>query len=177
MTAMIRWTTIVLTSIVTVFCIFTARQPNVYNTFPEALILILVALPMVFFLLNTGYKKLANVPITNKTQIGLSCITLLIASLTTYYLTDMVILKNHSLHWQRFPDLSGQITWQLVLDKKIGYAGILLFSFTSLTTFLNLRPTNPKIILSVVPFIFHLAFWLLIYFAYHSSSSFQESMG
>lgn len=176
MTAIIKWTTLVLASIGTVFCIFTAREPDVYNKF-ETLILTLVALPIIVFLLNMCYKKLTTVPISNKTQIGLSCITLLIASLTICYLADIVLLKNHGLHWQSFSNLGGQITGRLVLDKKIGYAGLVLFSSTSLTIFLNLRPTNPKIILSAVPFIFYLAIWTLIYLAYHSVSSFQKFQG
>ena len=178
MTSIIKWTTIVLTSIGAVFCIYTARQPNVYNAFPETLILTLVAFPIILFLLNICYKKLTKLPISTETQIGLSCITLLTASLTTYYLADIVLIRHDSLHWQSFPDLSGQITGRLVLDKKIGYAGLLLFSLTSLTTFLNLRPTSPKIILSTVPFIFHVAMWTLIYFAYHSASTLtKESIG
>jgi hypothetical protein len=47
-----------------------------------------------------------------------------------------------------------------------------------LTTFLNLRPKNPRIILSAVPFVFHLAVCTLIYFAYHPISNLtQESIG
>lgn len=176
MIATIKWTAIVLASIGTAFCIFTTREPDVYNKF-ETLILTLVALPIIVFLLNMCYKKLTHLPISNKTQIGLSCITLLISLLAIYYLTDIVLLKNHGLHWQRFSNLGGQITGQLILDKKIGYAGLVLFSSTSVTTFLNLRPTNPKIILSAVPFIFHLAIWALIYLAYHSASNLQEFQG
>ncbi len=169
MTAYLKWTAIILTALGTVYCINLARQPNVYHELTEGLFLLLVVLPLTILILNVYHGRLVNFPLADKVQIGLTVVFLCIASLTTYYLVDLAFIKNDGWDYQRFKDLGGSDTGQTLLDKRIGYAGLILLAFSWLTTSLNLRQTNQKIILATVPFIFHIALWTIVYFAYQTT--------
>jgi len=175
-TTITKWTAIILTSIGSVYCINLARQPIGF-AIKEGMFLFFVILPLTIFLLNVYHNTVTKYTVTNKIQIGLTATFIFIASLTTYYLIDLIIIKNDGWDYQRFKDLSGDNTGQFYLDKRIGFAGLILLTFSWLTTSLNLRQTNQKIILATVPLIFHIALWTIIYFAYQTTPNYNPDSG
>ncbi len=177
MTTILKWTSITLTAIGTIYCINLVRQPNVYSAMAEGLILLFIVLPVTILLLNIYGRRLTKVSMTSKMQIVSTIIVFLIASLTIFYLLDLVFIKKDVWHWQSFPDLGGHRTGQQVLDKGIGYAGLIILLCVWLTTFLNLRQANQKIILVTTSFIFHIIFWTIIYFAYSVTPTFSPDAG
>mgnify|MGYP000973202023 FL=1 len=177
MTTILKWTSIILTTIGTIYCLNLVWQPNVYASIGAGLILLIIILPLTIFLLNAFGRRLTNVSMTSKVQTVLTIIIFLIASLTIFYLLDLVFIKKDVWRWQSFPDLSGHRTGQQVLDKRIGYTGLIILLCAWLTTFLNLRQTNQKIILATTSFIFHITFWTIIYFTCNVTPTFSPDAG
>lgn len=177
MTTILKWISIILTAIGTIYCINLIRQPTVYSAIEEGIILLIIVFPLVILLLNFYERRLTKITITSKMQTAATIIIFLVASLSIFYLLDFVFIKKDVWRWQSFSNLGGHRTGQHVFDKKIGYAGVIILLCTWQATFLNLRQANQKNISLILSLIFHIVFWGIIYFAYNITPTYSPDSG
>lgn len=160
----IKWTSVVLSSLGIVCCIFIARQPSVYQAFQLIMILALVFL---LSILVSGYytNQLIKHPLGNGARIAITIAgsAIIIALLT--YLSIVVLVQQHGQEIQSFTSLGLDKEWRNVLDSRLGSIGIVVAIGSWLMTTFALGGTQKRILRSLIPFTFQLALWIIIYFA------------